>query len=205
MLFYQASAPAGWTKITTDNNKTLRVVSGAGGGSGGTNSFTSAFTERSVPVATHNHNANAGNQTANHSHGGEAVSNNANHTHGGNTTPANAYHGHGINAGGVSGNFVTNVNSSNGDFDSDGRKEAINQLSVGKGSVGYAQQNVQPNNAPHSHSISTTPANATHGHNLSIGGPNANHQHAITVGSAGNVNNMDFSVQYIDVIVCRKD
>jgi len=205
MLFYQASAPAGWTKITTDNNKTLRVVSGAGGGSGGTNSFTSAFTERSVPVATHNHNANAGDQTANHSHGGEAVSANANHNHGGSSNAANAAHNHGINAGGVSGTFISNVNFSKGDFDSDGRKEAINNISVGKANVNYAQQNVQNANANHSHGLSINAANATHGHNLSINTQNADHQHAITVANAGNGNNIDFSVQYIDVIVCKKD
>jgi len=37
-VFYQASAPTGWTQVTTHNNKALRVVSGTGGGfgSGGT-------------------------------------------------------------------------------------------------------------------------------------------------------------------------
>src|SRR5882724_2777756 len=35
-LFYQAAAPTGWTKVTTQNDKVLRVVSGSGGGSGGT-------------------------------------------------------------------------------------------------------------------------------------------------------------------------
>ena len=42
-IFYQASAPPRWTKSTTHNDKTLRVVSGTGGGSGGSLSFTSAF------------------------------------------------------------------------------------------------------------------------------------------------------------------
>lgn len=42
-VFYQASAPTGWTKSTTHDNKALRVVSGDGGGSGGTNSFTSTM------------------------------------------------------------------------------------------------------------------------------------------------------------------
>ena len=42
-VFLQSSAPTGWTKSTTHNDKTLRVVSGTGGGSGGSLSFTSAF------------------------------------------------------------------------------------------------------------------------------------------------------------------
>jgi hypothetical protein len=42
-LFFQAAAPTGWTKDTTQNNKMLRVVSGTGGVSGGTIAFDSAF------------------------------------------------------------------------------------------------------------------------------------------------------------------
>ena len=44
ILFYQASAPTGWTKSTTNDNKALRVVSGStGGSSGGSVAFTTAF------------------------------------------------------------------------------------------------------------------------------------------------------------------
>jgi hypothetical protein len=39
--FFQASAPTGWTQNTTHNDKGLRVVSGTGGGNGGTVSFSS--------------------------------------------------------------------------------------------------------------------------------------------------------------------
>lgn len=42
MLFQQTAAPVGWTKVTTHDNKALRVVSGAVG-SGGTVDFTTAF------------------------------------------------------------------------------------------------------------------------------------------------------------------
>lgn len=35
-IFFQASAPTGWTKTTDHNDKALRIVSGTGGGSGGT-------------------------------------------------------------------------------------------------------------------------------------------------------------------------
>lgn len=35
MSFFQASAPTGWTQVTAHNDAMLRVVSGAGGGSGG--------------------------------------------------------------------------------------------------------------------------------------------------------------------------
>lgn len=42
-IFYQSAAPTGWTKSTAHNDKTLRVVSGTGGGSGGSSSFTTVF------------------------------------------------------------------------------------------------------------------------------------------------------------------
>ena len=45
MLFQQTSAPTGWTKQSTHNNKALRVVSGAAG-SGGSTGFTSVFASR---------------------------------------------------------------------------------------------------------------------------------------------------------------
>jgi hypothetical protein len=39
MLFWQAAPPVNWTQITTQNDKALRVVSGVGGVSGGSNPF----------------------------------------------------------------------------------------------------------------------------------------------------------------------
>jgi hypothetical protein len=48
MLFFQANAPTGWTKVTTENNKALRVVSGTGGGTAGSVAFTTAFASQSV-------------------------------------------------------------------------------------------------------------------------------------------------------------
>jgi hypothetical protein len=48
LTFYQNSAPTGWTQVTTHNDKTLRVVSGTGAGSGGTNSFSSTFGSKPV-------------------------------------------------------------------------------------------------------------------------------------------------------------
>jgi len=48
MLFYNAAAPVGWTKLTTQNDKALRVVSGAGGVAGGTNSFSTVLRTQSA-------------------------------------------------------------------------------------------------------------------------------------------------------------
>ena len=49
MLFVQTTAPVGWTKSTTHNDKALRIVSGTAG-SGGSTAFTSVFTSRSVSL-----------------------------------------------------------------------------------------------------------------------------------------------------------
>jgi hypothetical protein len=47
MLFAQTSAPTGWTKSTTHDNKALRVVTGAAS-SGGSVAFTTAFSSQAV-------------------------------------------------------------------------------------------------------------------------------------------------------------
>lgn len=47
MLFQQTSAPTGWTKQTTHNDKALRVVSGSTS-TGGSVAFSSAFVSQSV-------------------------------------------------------------------------------------------------------------------------------------------------------------
>lgn len=46
--WFQAAAPVGWTQVTTHNNKALRVVGGAGGGTGGSVAFTDAFRSQGV-------------------------------------------------------------------------------------------------------------------------------------------------------------
>lgn len=64
MLFQQTTAPTGWTKQTTHNDKSLRVVSGIVG-SGGTNAFSTALNtafssdaytllEADIPAHVHN-------------------------------------------------------------------------------------------------------------------------------------------------------
>lgn len=75
LVFYQAAAPTGWTQVTTHNDKALRVVSGTGGGSGGTVGF--------AGIAT-------GNASGDHTHAGPS------HTH---TGPS---HSHSLTNGSVS-------------------------------------------------------------------------------------------------------
>lgn len=51
ILFQQTNAPTGWTKDTTQNDKALRVVSGAVG-SGGSTAFSTVFASRTVSGST---------------------------------------------------------------------------------------------------------------------------------------------------------
>ena len=74
-LWYQASAPTGWTKVTTHHDKALRVVNTSGGNSGGSVGFTTAFASRSglgtvagttlseaqIPSHTHGYSSNGSN------------------------------------------------------------------------------------------------------------------------------------------------
>lgn len=54
MLFWQASAPVGWTKVASQNDKLLRVVSGLGGplGGGGSNAFSTVNAQTVVGNTT---------------------------------------------------------------------------------------------------------------------------------------------------------
>lgn len=47
-LFFQTSAPTGWTKDTSLDNGTVRLVSGSVGADAGTANFTSVFTSRTI-------------------------------------------------------------------------------------------------------------------------------------------------------------
>jgi hypothetical protein len=66
-VFYQASAPTGWTKQTTHNNKALRVVNGIfafdpGGAAGGTQPFTTVCSPTFAYAGTLNTTTASGNR-----------------------------------------------------------------------------------------------------------------------------------------------
>ena len=50
-LYYQASAPTGWTQITSLNDYDLRLVSGAGGTTGGTTAYSTVFTNQTPTIS----------------------------------------------------------------------------------------------------------------------------------------------------------
>ena len=218
MLFYQTAAPTGWTKITTQNNKALRVVSGSGGGTGGNSTFTSVFAaERGVPLPSHGHTANSGNQNSNHSHSANASSASGGsgaHGHSFSDTHSHNVSGNSSNTGSHSHNTPTGLTGGDGSgglgnlFSDDGQPEGSGTGS-GTNSKGNHSHNVSGNtntattsgntgnNSNHSHNVNT---------NVSVGNNNSNHSHSITVSNNGTSGaSMDFDVQYIDVLICSKD
>ena len=142
MVFYQAAAPTGWTKSTSNNDKALRVVSGNGGGTGGTHALssppslahthTSAAHVHSVGAHSHGNNLSAAAHTLStaqmpsHTHsfgGGYAASStymdtprrgNSNTTYVTSATGGGGSHSHGM-SGSVSNSSAFNSSSAGGD------------------------------------------------------------------------------------------
>jgi len=59
-VLYQASAPTGWTQVTTLNDYALRIVSGTGGGTGGSTAFSSVFTNQTPSISVNVSGLSAG-------------------------------------------------------------------------------------------------------------------------------------------------
>lgn len=86
MVFYQAAAPVGWTKQTVQDDKALRVVSAAGGGSGGALPISATLNHRHT-VAPHDHTLQGdsgapSSLTTGLQGGGSGTAASATHTHG---------------------------------------------------------------------------------------------------------------------------
>jgi hypothetical protein len=52
LLFFQSTVPAGWIRNTSHNDKTIRVVSGAGGAAGGVQGWSAIFGRMTVDYTT---------------------------------------------------------------------------------------------------------------------------------------------------------
>lgn len=71
-LFYQSSAPTGYTQVTTLNDYALRIVSGTGGSTGGSTAFSTVFANQTPTINTSGLSAGAttlsSTQMPSHSH-----------------------------------------------------------------------------------------------------------------------------------------
>ena len=231
MLFQQTSAPSGWTKVTTHNNKALRVVSGTAG-TGGSNAFTNTLASRGIT-------ANSGNTTA----GGNVSVSVANTTAGGNISVGNTTAGGNLsinnaNTSGTVNSHTLSVNempSHNHTWPAGGHNQRArtgggvqvvypggnSTNSYSSGNQIFLSANVPVNstggNGGHSHGFSGSAHSHTgslsgtaHNHSASFSGSAHNHTaNASFSGTAHNhsisVGNLDMAVQYVDVIIASKD
>jgi len=186
MVFYQASAPTGWTKSTSNNNKALRVVSGSGGGTGGNNSFTSTFENKSISVS--------GSGTASISISvsgttGTIPSKNIGHLNVVTDQHASVLadlpsHNH---------QYHAPIGSSGGQY---GFMDTGNS-----GSSGQPNVNSKGSNGSHHHAIYLHPL-GSHDHSGATFSGSGSDSDTVSVSSSGTV---DLRVQYIDVIICSKN
>ncbi len=207
MVFFQASAPTGWTKVTTQNDKTLRVVSGNGGGTGG--DWAMSAGETTSEVGAHTHTSAAHTHTgASHTHTSAA------HTHGGGNLAAAATtiststmpaHGHPFvidkhnyastnPRGGIKTSGNTGYPEQTYSAHSGGASNTAGQQIGGTGGGGSHSHNMSGNTA------STTPG-ASGATTPGAGG-------STTPGDTGSANAHTHTIQapqYIDVIICSKD
>lgn len=210
MLFAQTTAPVGWTKLVTHNNKALRVVSGTAS-SGGTVAFDTAFASKavtgSISSTTATGDVGATALTAAmlpaHAHtfsdSGTTGFESANHTHTfSGTTSSSGSHAH---------NLLVRSRTIES-----GTSATLNEVHP----VGLSTAGMVVAGGAHTHSVSgtTSAVSANHTHNFSVSGTTSSvgsgstHDHTFTgvahthtfTGTAINID-----VQYVDVILADKD
>ena len=212
MLFAQSSAPTGWTKSTTHNNKALRVVSGTAG-SGGSNAFSNTFASKGI-------NANAGNATqggnvsvsvGNSTAGGNVSVSVGNSTAGGNISVGNTTAGGNVSISNTSTGGTVNshtlstnqmpshnhstpttlrgTNRTNGNGTGEFTSHSPGYGTGRSNSTGSSPTNSTGGNGGHSHGFS----GSSHNHNGTLSGTAHNHNASFS-GSAHNHNaNASFS------------
>jgi hypothetical protein len=193
LLFVQTSAPTGWTKDVTHNNKALRLVNGTAG-SGGSVNFTTAFAEQ-TPEGTLSETAAAG-TIGSTTQGGTVGATTLttaqlpSHTHtfsDSGSTSSSGSHSHTISAsdpgGGTDvarGNSVTEINAATSSAGAHTHTFSVSGSTSSTGS-GNSHTHTFTGNS-HTHTFTGT----LHGHTFT--------------GSA-----MDLAVAYVDAIVATKD
>lgn len=182
MLFQQTSAPTGWTKQTTHDNKALRVVSGSAS-SGGSVGFTTAFASQAVSgsVSTSVNNTTATNQ---------------------NTTATGSVS---ISGGSVGSYTLTTTDIPSHSHNS--RNRAANfggsdffVLGNGDGGGGGTSTNTTGGGGGHSHSFSAPSGSfsgTAHSHTQDA------HNHTASSSFTGTA--IDLAVSYVDLIIASKD
>ena len=190
MVFYQAAAPTLWTKVTSANNKALRVVSGNGGGSGGSHGLSSP------PSTAHTHTG------ASHTHSTPS------HTH---STPSHTHsigaHSHGNNLSAAAHTLTIaqmpshnhKVYTQNGSSESAPARLQTQQVSNYTKGIFYTTST--GGNSSHSHGMSGSVSNSASYNSGSSGGTSGSGG----TGTTSSTGPTAFAPQYIDVIICSKN
>lgn len=207
MVFYQASAPTGWTKVTdaSVNNTALRIVTGSGGGAYSSGSaFTTIFassrstsgggvqatTLSTSQIPAHSHTGSTG-TAGNHGHSA-STGGAGGHSHSGSTSGAGG-HSHSLNYNPMrdGGGIIA------------GRDGSAHYMGTGGGVNGVGD---------HAHSFSTSSV-GNHSHSISINGA-GDHTHNVSVSNTGGSGShthgftnpsINMNVNYIDCIICQKN
>ena len=182
LMFAQASAPTGWTQVTSDeaNNRMLRVVNTAGAGTGGS---ASPILNNVVPSHTHTYSSTSGAQSNDHYHG-----------FGGVTAGVSNDHTHGVNDPGHNHNlYMHNPTGSGyaGIGAPDGNPPNVTTLFIQGATTGI--------------SLGGQTSNHTHNFGGNTGGISAGHTHTISGTTAANGSASNWQPRYIDMILCSKN
>jgi hypothetical protein len=187
LVFYQAAAPTGWTKSTTNNDKALRVVSGAGGSAGGTTAFSSVFTNQTPTgsVAVSLNNTTAAGTVSLSAGGSVGLSAGGSVSASTLSTAQLASHAHSLTVS-VGCGYPGTVRT---------------QGNCGGGGSGSVSTDANGSGGSHTHGF-TNPTYSLTNPTYTFGG--TAHTHTISsqtfTGSA-----LTLNVQYIDTIICTKD
>lgn len=178
-LFYQAAAPAGWSRTAgIGNTFGIRIVASAnpGGGSGGTDD---PVLNDKVPSHAHSFAATSGTESADHSHyvsgntGGQSV----NHSH----AVSDPGHSHSESLAGVA-------------FGA--------QFVAGNGWIG---QGGQTGGAYSGISLGGESTTHTHAWGAQSGGRNTGHSHTVSGTTGANAPAANWVPRYVDMILCTRD
>jgi hypothetical protein len=188
MPFKQTTAPLNWTKLTTTDNGTLRIVSGTGGSTGGSVNFTSAFTSWTPGITSGNFSYSSSTNTDNANltptgfgdiGSGRGVVNNT-------TLSLGQYgiHSHTATSGCKDGGGNQGLNTG-GSYDL-----LSNQTSDNFGGNGSHQHNFN-------------------GANLNFSGQQSSHSHSFNYSGSSNfsisMNAINLGVTYVDLILCSRN
>lgn len=210
MLFAQTAAPTGWTKVTTHNDKALRVVSGTAG-SGGSTAFSSVFASR-TPAGSISTSVTVNSATA-----GGSVSTS--------TSIDNATAGGSVDGGVVSATTLSEAQIPahrhvNGAWGEGGHNMYGNAAGYSTGTATRMSHcggcgNSYPfwtqtvgSTSSHTHGFTNPSFTGTaHNHTASSSSTftGSSHNHTASASSSFSGSSMDFAVQYVDVIIATKD